>query len=338
MTDQKHESGAFFRELKRLNGCAPVSAYAGGWEHSKEVKADALLPIALAELGPASRRSDASSAVGSPPGSPGLRGIAMPSREIAAAAIACFLAGLAGASGDAAGSAPQCAPSSLEAGYLSRVTRALRSTEDVWGNELLASSDGPTYAGARKYLMPLLLAKSAQGGKLTASSVRCVQLSGPVGAKGADSMALHVADGSQIVSQRAAGRSLTFSVGADGGELYGSCIARLRSSRLANGYLPILETQYVDANGVRYRQESFATRIAQTRSLESSRSAPTRKARARARSYAAACPNPASLATAMHSFSQATRISRSARVRASSDPRLATTYLPGASERCTWPC
>ena len=51
MTDQKHQSGAFFRELRRLNACAPVSAYAGTWEHSTEMKADALLPIALADFG-----------------------------------------------------------------------------------------------------------------------------------------------------------------------------------------------------------------------------------------------------------------------------------------------
>ena len=50
VTDQQHQSGAFFRELKRLNACAPVSAYAGTWEHSKEMKADALLPIALRDL------------------------------------------------------------------------------------------------------------------------------------------------------------------------------------------------------------------------------------------------------------------------------------------------
>jgi poly(3-hydroxybutyrate) depolymerase len=51
VTDQKHQSDAFFRELKRLNTCAPVSAYAGAWEHSTEMKADALLPIALADFG-----------------------------------------------------------------------------------------------------------------------------------------------------------------------------------------------------------------------------------------------------------------------------------------------
>jgi pimeloyl-ACP methyl ester carboxylesterase len=51
VTDQKHQSGVLFRELRRLNACAPVSAYAGAWEHSKEMKADQLLPIALAGFG-----------------------------------------------------------------------------------------------------------------------------------------------------------------------------------------------------------------------------------------------------------------------------------------------
>lgn len=49
--DQKHQSWALFRELKRLNPCAPVSAYAGRWPHSKEMKSTELLPIALAEFG-----------------------------------------------------------------------------------------------------------------------------------------------------------------------------------------------------------------------------------------------------------------------------------------------
>ena len=50
VVDQKHQSRALFRELKRLNPCAPVSAYAGGWPHSKEMKATELLPIALAKF------------------------------------------------------------------------------------------------------------------------------------------------------------------------------------------------------------------------------------------------------------------------------------------------
>src|SRR5581483_12389634 len=45
-----------------------------------------------------------------------------------------------------------------------------------------------------------------------------------------------------------------------GSERYGSCASRLRPARLAEGYLPILQTSYTDAAGVRYRQESFVGR------------------------------------------------------------------------------
>ncbi len=192
----------------------------------------------------------------------------MPWRSIAVAACVASVAALAGAGGHAAVSAPGCARSALEPGYASRVMRALRAKNDVWGNELLAAPEGPTYAQARRYLEPLLRAKGANGVELTTSGVHYVPFSGPVGVNGAGSMALHVADGSQILSQRVSGRSLTIAVGDDGRERYGSCFART-TTRLAGGYLPILETQYVDADGVRYRQESFATRIAQTRSLVS---------------------------------------------------------------------
>jgi poly(3-hydroxybutyrate) depolymerase len=51
VSDQKHQSWALFRELKRLNACAPISAYAGRWPHSQEMKATELLPVALRELG-----------------------------------------------------------------------------------------------------------------------------------------------------------------------------------------------------------------------------------------------------------------------------------------------
>jgi hypothetical protein len=51
VTDQKHQSEALFRQLRRLNECAPVSAYAGRWKHSAEMRAEALLPLALEEFG-----------------------------------------------------------------------------------------------------------------------------------------------------------------------------------------------------------------------------------------------------------------------------------------------
>ncbi|HSC91643.1 MAG TPA: hypothetical protein VLB86_08325 [Gaiellaceae bacterium] len=51
VSDQEHQSEALFRTVRRLDPCAPVSAYAGRWKHSSEMRAEALLPIALAEFG-----------------------------------------------------------------------------------------------------------------------------------------------------------------------------------------------------------------------------------------------------------------------------------------------
>jgi pimeloyl-ACP methyl ester carboxylesterase len=49
--DQRHQSDALYREIRRLNPCAAVSAYAGRWAHSTEMRAQSLLPIALAGFG-----------------------------------------------------------------------------------------------------------------------------------------------------------------------------------------------------------------------------------------------------------------------------------------------
>ena len=162
-----------------------------------------------------------------------------------------------------------CRQTRLDRSYVDRVTGALRTTEDVWGNELLAAPGGPTYAGARAYLAPLQFARGPKGTKLTASGYHYVPFSGPVDTGGAGTMALHVADGSQILAQRASGRALTLAVGPTGNERFGSCLSRLGPSRLASGFLPILETTYVDAQGNRYRQESFATRAAKDQPLVS---------------------------------------------------------------------
>jgi len=140
----------------------------------------------------------------------------------------------------------------------------LRSGRDVWGDRLLAARGGPTYAAARRFLPPLLYARGPRGRPLTASGVYYLPFGQPAGPQGTSAIALHVADGSQIVWRRAGGRTLTVFVGARGGERYGSCLARLRPATLAGGWLPILETGYVDAAGARYRQESFATRVGGT--------------------------------------------------------------------------
>src|SRR5581483_10835761 len=76
---------------------------------------------------------------------------------------------------------------------------------------------------------------------------------------GSTVFALHVADGSQIVTRYVGGPSLSVYVGA-GRELYGSCVSRLGAAHLAEGFLPILQTSYTDAYGARYTQESFVGR------------------------------------------------------------------------------
>jgi hypothetical protein len=164
---------------------------------------------------------------------------------------------------------PACAPPRVRPSYVSDVNRALRAGADVWGNELLAAPGGPTYDGVRRYLHPLLFARAAGGAPLTDSGVHYVAFSEPRGPQGAEAAALHVADGSEIISRRAGGPKLTIGVGRNGEERYGSCLARLSTPGLRDGYLPILETRYVDAEGVHYRQESFAARVPESGPLVS---------------------------------------------------------------------
>jgi hypothetical protein len=165
-----------------------------------------------------------------------------------------------------------CTPLHTDSAYTDAVLGALASGQDVWGNDVLASPEGPTYAGIHRYLHPLLgVGRPAGLGprRLTDSGVYYLAFGQPRGNGGAGQVQLHVADGSQIVSQLADGPSLTVSVGRHARERYGTCLSRLSTPRLADGYLPVLETSYVDARGVRYKQESFAARIPQTRALVS---------------------------------------------------------------------
>ena len=87
--------------------------------------------------------------------------------------------------------------------------------------------------------------------------------------QGAGTVALHVADGSQVIANRVGERSVTVLVGPAGKERYGTCLRRLAPARLADGHLPILETGYVDVAGNRYRQESFAAQDAKAGGLAS---------------------------------------------------------------------
>ncbi len=192
---------------------------------------------------------------------------------LALGALAAVLAGTPGAvAGKGRGDPSDCRRLHSGSAYRDAVLSALASKQDVWGNELLSSAQGPTYSGVRRYLHPLMLVGRPAGlrpTRLTDSGVYYLAFGQPRGPNGAGRVQLHVADGSQVVSQRADGPRLTVGVGARGEERYGGCLARLGTPRLYGGYLPILKTRYVDANGVRYRQESFAARIPQTRALVS---------------------------------------------------------------------
>src|SRR4029079_15724226 len=80
-----------------------------------------------------------------------------------------------------------------------------------------------TLAGARQYLGPLVLARAAKRTSLTNSGVAYLPLRVPLGARGAaNGVALPLVDGSEIVARHVWGASLHVSVGATGGEAYGS--------------------------------------------------------------------------------------------------------------------
>ncbi|HWE82695.1 MAG TPA: hypothetical protein VG265_13680, partial [Gaiellaceae bacterium] len=166
------------------------------------------------------------------------------------ALIATVVAGtalLAGAPGTASAA---CAAPKASAAYRARVAAALESKTDLWGERLLRAPGGPTFAGASRDLAPLFYARTSKGRPLTPSGAYYLAFDQPESPDGAGSVALHVADGSEIISQSTAGPGVFVSVG---GGRYGACLSRLAPARLAEGWLPILETRYAG-----YTEESFA--------------------------------------------------------------------------------
>jgi hypothetical protein len=161
--------------------------------------------------------------------------------------------------GRASAAAPACAPRLATSAHTAAVQRAVSSGRDVWGESLLRAAGGPTYQAARRFLPPLTQGMQWEGRPLTTTGSYYLPLSFPFTPYGSAVFALHVADGSEIITRRFNGPSLSVYVGA-GSELYGSCTARLQAPKLAEGYLPVLQTSYADAGGARYRQESFVGR------------------------------------------------------------------------------
>ena len=147
--------------------------------------------------------------------------------------------------------------------------KAGRSGRDLLGEQLVRRPGGASLRGVRALVPPLFFARGRGGARLTRSGAYYLAFSLPWAVYGERGFALHAADGSEITARRAGGESLRVLVGPGAGEPFGSCLARLERPSLARGFLPVLQTRYVDARGVRYRQESFAGRVRGVGSLVS---------------------------------------------------------------------
>jgi hypothetical protein len=134
-----------------------------------------------------------------------------------------------------------CASAPVAPAHAARVDRILRSGRDVWGDQLLRAPGGPTYDRARRYLPPLLLARTSKQRPLTRSGAYYLPFSHGRG------VMLHVADGGEIFFDRVGGPSVTIFAG---NARFAAC-----NARLADGWLPILQTTFRGTV-----QESFAAR------------------------------------------------------------------------------
>jgi hypothetical protein len=201
-------------------------------------------------------------------------------RQILASTLATTVGGIVGGGASVANAETAADPAApagpagtglpaLTPEYKSAVGAALESKPDLWGNQLLALPEGPTYENIKDFLKPLMYAvQPATEGPQSPTGVHYLPFGMPSGLSGRGAIALHVADGSQIMTNRWNYRNTQIFVG-DGTERFGATIGRLDGPVLYRGYLPVLEVGYQDAAGVRYTQESFATFLPGTQQLAS---------------------------------------------------------------------
>ncbi len=155
------------------------------------------------------------------------------------------------------------AKTAVDVRYEKALNAALHAKRDMWGEELIARAEGPTYENIEKRLRPMMWI----GDYVTTSGVYYLALGRHASTTGGGDSALHVADGSEIISRNhKTGRRTAFFVGS---ERYGTDLHRLDGPALHKGYQPVLLTKYVDGDGGRWEQESFATHIPETDSLVS---------------------------------------------------------------------
>jgi hypothetical protein len=155
-----------------------------------------------------------------------------------------------------------------------RLAEALQSRVDVWGRQVLALPDGPSYEAVAPYLVPSMLADPTYH-----TPVPYLPLGmGP----DADSFALHLIDGSHIIAEgirnwliadpvlpngeeverslkpaRVTGANPRFFFSITNGERFGEQLDRLAEPTLAEGFLPVLLVDYLGADGVCWQRESF---------------------------------------------------------------------------------
>ena len=119
----------------------------------------------------------------------------------------------AGAESEAASIAGTCPHAHVAAAWKTALDGALPQGRDVLGERLIASPRGPTYAAVRALLPPLWYALGRGGRPLTTTGSYYLTFAYPLSLYGAKAFALHVADGSEIITRRTGGPSLTLFVG-----------------------------------------------------------------------------------------------------------------------------
>ncbi len=201
---------------------------------------------------------------------------------LALAALLLGGCGLGGRGEDLGGG--RCGPRFATAAYAGSIQRAIDSGPDLWGSRLLASRNGPTLAAAQRFLTPLLLATQRSQRPLTPSGFYYVPLSFGFSSYGPAVFALHVADGSEIITRHVGGPSLTLYVG-DGRERYGSCTQRLHPAKPRRGLSCRSCRPHTSTRGASgtHRSRSSAAPTARAPSSASSSSTSTHARRAPAR-------------------------------------------------------
>lgn len=173
----------------------------------------------------------------------------------------------------AAASGRRATPS-LEPGDADAVGYALQQGADHWGEQLLARPNGPSFGNVKPLLGPANIASRY----VTESGWYYLPFTDTVYDPATwfqqRDFSIHVADGSQITSERcwadhpAQRQYTTFAVGS-AQEVFGSAVERLDEPRLWGGFLPILDNSYVDADGTKWERESFVARVDATSALVS---------------------------------------------------------------------